>query len=121
MKDANSLFLSIAAVVLAIAPAAGGAVETDKATGLLKNPGWEQVRANCGGCHSHALVTSQRADRQTWLDIIRWMQATQNLWQFTPEIEAQILDYLATSYAPQPKRRRAPIPPSLMPPAKSAG
>ena len=89
--------------------------ETDSATGLKKAPGWEQVRAHCGGCHSHALVTSQRADRQTWLDVIRWMQETQNLWQFQPETETQILDYLAQNYGPQPNRRRAPIPPSLMP------
>jgi hypothetical protein len=91
------------------------AANVDEASGLIVNPGWEQVRANCGGCHSHALVTAQRADRKTWLDIIRWMQATQNLWQLQPEVETQILDYLAANYPPQSNRRRAPIPPSLMP------
>jgi hypothetical protein len=91
------------------------AADIDAASGLIKNPGWEQVRAHCGGCHSHALVTGQRADRNTWLDIIRWMQKTQNLWQFQPQVETQILDYLAANYPPQPNRRRAPIPPSLMP------
>ena len=91
------------------------AAEIDTTTGLVKNPGWELVRAHCGGCHSHALVTNQRADRQTWLDMIRWMQATQNLWQFPADTESQILDYLASTYPPQPNRRRAPIPPSLMP------
>jgi len=97
--------------------AATPAAEIDEATGLVKNPGWEMVRIHCGGCHSHALVSGQRADRQTWLDIIRWMQATQNLWQFDPATEKQILDYLADSYPPQPNRRRAPIPPSLLPAA----
>ena len=87
----------------------------DEQTGLVKNTGWELVRAHCGGCHSHRIVTNQKADRQTWLDIIRWMQATQNLWQFDPTTEAGILDYLARNYPPQPNRRRAPIPPSLMP------
>jgi len=91
------------------------AADVDEASGLIKAPGWEFVRANCGGCHSHALVIQQRADRQTWLDMIRWMQASQNLWQFPPDTEAQILDYLAANYPPQPNRRRAPIPPSLMP------
>jgi len=91
------------------------AAEFDAASGLIKAPGWEIVRANCGGCHSHALVIQQCADRQTWLDMIRWMQASQNLWQFPPDTEAQILDYLAANYSPQPNRRRAPIPPSLMP------
>lgn len=89
--------------------------EIDDATGLKIAPGWEQVRIHCGGCHSHALVTGQRADRQTWLDIIRWMQATQNLWQFDETTETAILDYLASNYPPQPNRRRAPIPPSLLP------
>jgi hypothetical protein len=83
-------------------------------------PGWELVRAHCGGCHSHRIVTSQRADRQTWLDIIRWMQATQNLWQFDDATETAILDYLASNYPPQQNRRRAPIAPSLMPP-RAAG
>lgn len=95
--------------------------DKDVTTGLIIAPGWEHVRAHCGGCHSHALVTGQRADRQTWLDMIRWMQDTQNLWQFEPTTENAILDYLAQNYPPQPKRRRAPIPTSLMPkpPAES--
>ena len=50
--------------------------------------------------------------------MIRWMQDTQNLWQFTPEVEKQILDYLAQNYPPQANRRRAPIPVSLMPPVR---
>jgi hypothetical protein len=101
---------------LLLAPAlAMSATEIDETTGLKIDPGWELVRIHCGGCHSHALVTGQRADRQTWLDIIRWMQATQKLWQFDPATEKQILDYLADNYPPQPHRRRAPIPPSLVP------
>ncbi len=98
------------------------AADTDSTTGLEIAPGWELVRAHCGGCHSHKLVTAQRADRQTWLDMIRWMQETQNLWTFDPTTEAGILDYLAENYPPQPNRRRAPIPASLMPPkAPAAG
>ena len=112
--------MKLLAFVLLCVPAIAGAADIDKASGLIKNPGWEQVRAHCGGCHSHALVTSQRADRKTWLDIIRWMQETQNLWQFQPQVETQILDYLAANYPPQPNRRRAPIPPSLMPKAADA-
>ncbi len=91
------------------------AEETDETTGLIIDDGWQLVRIHCGGCHSHALVTGQRADRQTWLDMIRWMQATQNLWQFDAATETGIVDYLARNYPPQPNRRRAPIPASLMP------
>ena len=108
--------VSLLAAVLCLSTSANAA-EVDATTGLRIAPGWQHVRAHCGACHSHALVTQQRADRQTWLDMIRWMQASQNLWQFSPDIEAQILDYLAENYPPQPNRRRAPIPLSLMPPA----
>jgi len=104
-----------ALLLLLLLPALTSAADVDEVTGLIRNPGWEQVRAHCGGCHSHALVTSQRADRNTWLDTLRWMQATQNLWQFEPSVETQILDYLAENYPPMANRRRAPIPPSLMP------
>jgi len=105
--------LAVAALLL---PGVGAGAELDGATGLAVAPGWDLVRAHCGACHSHKLVTSQRADRQTWLDMIRWMQRTQNLQQFDSRTEAGILDYLATNYPPVPTRRRAPIPPSLMPP-----
>lgn len=103
-------------IVLLAGPVA--ADDIDEATGLATGPGWELVRAHCGGCHSYKLVTAQRADRQTWLDTIRWMQATQNLWEFDAATENRILDYLAEYYPPQPARRRAPIPLSLMPPAE---
>lgn len=109
------------AILALCAAATAGAAEVDEQTGLVKADGWEQVRIHCGGCHSHKLVTAQRADRQTWLAIIRWMQATQNLWQFDPTTENAILDYLATNYPPRPDRRRAPIPPPLMPPKTLPG
>lgn len=107
--------VAVCLLATAFAALANDTDTVDAATGLIKAPGWEDVRAHCGGCHSHALVTQQRADRQTWLEMIRWMQESQNLWQFPAETEAQILDYLAANYPPQPNRRRAPIPASLMP------
>lgn len=110
--------MRLALILILISPTLAFAEDVDESSGLIKNPGWQQVRVHCGGCHSHALVTSQRADRKTWQEIIRWMQASQNLWQFQPEVETQILDYLAANYPPQPNRRRAPIPATLMPGAK---
>lgn len=94
---------------------------TDSVTGLKIAPGWELVRAHCGGCHSHALITGQRADRDTWLRMIRWMQDSQNLWQFPADTESAILDYLASSYPAREDRRRAPIPPHLLPPKRNLG
>ena len=90
-------------------------VRIDAASGLKIDTGWNDVRIHCGACHSYALVTQQRADRPTWQGWIRWMQDTQNLWQFDPATEGRILDYLAKNYPPQANRRRAPIPPDLMP------
>jgi hypothetical protein len=90
--------------------------EIDTTTGLRIDAGWEQVRIHCGGCHSHALITQQRADRDTWQSMIRWMQSSQNLWQFAPEVETEILDYLSTNYPPRESLRRAPLPVSLRPP-----
>lgn len=107
-------------ILLCLSSVSLAAQETDDASGLIKAEGWQLVRIHCGGCHSHKLVTSQRGDRQSWLAIIRWMQATQNLWQFDDATEEGILSYLATNYPPQADRRRAPIPPQLMPPRPAA-
>jgi len=87
----------------------------DKETGLVISSGWDLVRVHCGGCHSHKIVTSQRADRRTWLSMIRWMQETQNLWDFDSTTEDIMLDYLAREYPPDINRRRQPILPNLMP------
>jgi hypothetical protein len=43
------------------------------------------------------------------------MQVKQNLWQFEPEVERKIVAWLAETYPPSADRRRAPIPPDLMP------
>lgn len=107
------------ALVLFLLPGMLAAQEVDEPTGLKKAPGWLSVRAHCGGCHSHALVTAQRGDRDTWLGMIRWMQETQNLWQFAPEVEDEILSYLAANYAPLPPTRRAPLPAGQRPSRKS--
>lgn len=83
--------------------------------GLIEAEGWELVYAHCSACHSLGLVVAQRGDRATWLRLIRWMQATQNLWEFAPQTEDRILDYLAANYPPGNSYRRAPLPPELMP------
>lgn len=88
----------------------------DAATGLIESEGFVTVRANCTVCHSARLITQQRATRSGWLEMIRWMQATQNLWPLDPTTETTILDYLATHYAPSGSWRRAPLPPSQRPP-----
>ena len=103
--------------VVGIVPAFALAADIDTDTGLVTTTGWEDVRAHCGGCHAYSVVTNQRANRDAWLDMIRWMQRTQNLWQIPDEIETRILDYLAENYGPDEaaRQRRAPIAQELMP------
>ena len=106
------------AIEAPVAPAPAAATEPaiDPVTGLRMATDWELVRANCVACHSSKLITQQRGTAQQWLTLIRWMQAKQNLWQFDPDVEARIVAYLATNYPPGADRRRAAIPPELMPP-----
>jgi hypothetical protein len=91
-------------------------VEIDSLTGLKMNENWELVRNNCIACHSLKLVTQQRGTATQWLAIIRWMQDKQNLWQFDPDTESKIINYLAETYPPREDQRRAAVPPQLMPP-----
>lgn len=107
-------------LVLAAACHAPGAlaedVELDAFTGLKMSGDWELVRNNCIACHSLKLITQQRGSAAQWLNMIRWMQEKQNLWQFAPDTEARIVGYLADNYPPEADRRRSAIPPDLMPP-----
>lgn len=75
------------------------------ATGFKNDEGLQLVIANCTSCHSAKLVTQNRATKEGWLGIIRWMQETQNLWDLGNN-EAIIVDYLAKNYAPDKKGRR---------------
>lgn len=75
-------------------------------TGFVVDDNWQVVVATCTACHSAKLVTQNRADRDGWTKMIRWMQKTQKLWDLGDN-EALILDYLAKNYAPQKKGRRA--------------
>ncbi len=81
---------------------------------LKTGPNSEIVAQTCVPCHSLKLVTQNRADRQGWLSMIRWMQEKQGLWPLG-ENEDKILDYLSTYYGPTKSFRRAPIPSELMP------
>ena len=79
-------------------------------------PGFDLVSTQCTACHSARLITQNRADRDGWLAMIRWMQETQGLWPFDEATETAILDYLAKNYAPSALHRRAPLSESMLPP-----
>ena len=114
MRLRRALAIAIAAFIGPISMAAD--IEIDPATGLKMAGDWEVVRNHCIACHSPKLITQQSGSAKQWLNMIRWMQEKQNLWQFDPETEKKIIGYLAENYPPQEDRRRAPIPTDLMPP-----
>lgn len=105
----------LAAALLGAMATAPALAETDRETGLRIAPGWEAVKAQCGVCHSHKLVTAQRGDAAFWSGLIRWMQATQNLWALPAPLEGEIVSYLATHYNETDWGRRPPLPPTLLP------
>jgi hypothetical protein len=75
-------------------------------TGLIYAEGFNIVRGTCTACHSAKLVTQNRATREGWMEMIRWMQAKQGLWDLGDN-EPIILNYLAANYAPQEVGRRS--------------
>ncbi|MEM8897085.1 MAG: monoheme cytochrome C [Bacteroidota bacterium] len=78
------------------------------ATGFIAEGDYMTVVANCTSCHSSKLVLQNRATKEGWEEMIRWMQQTQKLWDLG-ENEEKILNYLATHYGPEDKGRRAPL------------
>jgi hypothetical protein len=93
----------------------GGEVDQDKVvdgihvqTGLIYAEGFDIVRGTCTACHSAKLVTQNRATREGWEEMIRWMQASQGLWDLGAN-EPAILNYLAANYAPKDIGRRASL------------
>jgi len=75
------------------------------ATGMIYDQNFSLVKNACTSCHSAKLITQNRASREGWKQMIRWMQATQGL----PDLgksERKILDYLAKNYAPEESGRR---------------
>ena len=85
---------------------------------LKPGQGSDIVAQTCVACHSLKLVTQNRADREGWLAMIRWMQEKQGLWPLGPNEEV-ILDYLSTHYGPTKSFRRAPLPKQMMPRSKN--
>ena len=91
-------------------PASSNQVENgvDVDSGFIAEGDYQLVKVVCTACHSAKLVTQNRATREGWEQMIRWMQETQKLWDLGAS-EDKILDYLATHYAPENKGRRAQL------------
>ncbi|NQV71345.1 MAG: hypothetical protein HQ498_15065 [Pseudohongiella sp.] len=93
-----------------------------EATGLIREDGWQSVQENCTRCHTTQMITQNSGSREVWKSRIVWMQATQGLEQLNANVEASILDYLATNYGPRAVSRRAGLGEHLLPdiPSSSA-
>jgi len=115
MKNLLRIWIFLMCTALPILLSGSHAQETDDYTGLLMTSGWEQVRANCIRCHSAQLITQNSGSREVWKSRIVWMQETQGLSQLNPDVESEILDYLATNYGPKAASRRAPLAANLLP------
>ena len=77
-------------------------------SGLIVDDDLPVIIANCTGCHSGKLVGQNRATREGWKEMIRWMQATQNLHDLG-ENEEIILNYLEKYYGPEESGRRKQV------------
>ena len=95
---------------LAFAQTDASKIEIDSQTGLIKDKNFALIEINCLACHGADLITNMKANRKTWLTTIRWMQASEGLWEIPPEDESRILDYLTEHYGERfDTRRRVPI------------
>jgi len=74
-------------------------------TGFKEGEGLMAVVNNCTNCHSAQLVMQNRMNEERWIETIRWMQETQNLWDLGLNEEI-IVNYLVTNYPPSSKGRR---------------
>jgi cytochrome c1 len=89
----------------------------DKESGLKIAKGYKTVKQHCMVCHSAKFIIHQRGTRDIWLEMIKWMQKTQGLWDLGKD-EAIILDYLEKNYAPDDKEvRRKNLPENMLPKA----
>lgn len=79
--------------------------EIHEPTGFIVDEGMQETITNCTSCHSAKLVTQNRMSKEGWINTIRWMQETQNLWNLGPNEEI-ITTYLAKHYAPTETGRR---------------
>lgn len=74
-------------------------VKTDPETGLAIDDQLMLVKGQCTACHSSKLILQSRFSREKWIERIRWMQRTQNLWDLG-ESEPAIVAYLTKHYGP---------------------
>ncbi len=73
-------------------------LELNPRTRLIMGDGYPVVERECAQCHPTQIIRSYRANREEWLDAIRWMQAEKGLKKFDNQTEETILTYLENYY-----------------------
>lgn len=72
--------------------------ETDDYWGLPREGAYELVAGYCSACHSLQIVMQQRASRERWRSMLKWMVEEQNMPPLDPQEYEQILDYLTEHF-----------------------
>jgi mono/diheme cytochrome c family protein len=70
----------------------------DSNTGFVIDNGYKITTTHCTACHSAQIIIQQGQTRSGWLELIKWMQEEQDLWEIPKEQLELILNYLATNY-----------------------
>jgi len=87
----------------------GSNYETDPATNLVIDKGFDTVVENCLTCHpSDIIVDNRKKDRKSWLELIKKMQTTVCFLDLGPAAEKKILDYLEKHYTKTQKKELVP-------------
>jgi len=74
------------------------AVAQDDYEALPDGEGKDLVYGICSACHSFKLVAQQGMTRKKWDKTLDWMYEQQGMPRLEPEIESQVLDYLAQHF-----------------------
>jgi hypothetical protein len=80
-------------------PFRADSTQLDPESGLIVDTQLTLVKAQCTACHSARIIRHSHFSREKWMERIRWMQRTQNLWDLG-ESEPAVLTYLAKHYGP---------------------
>lgn len=73
---------------------------TETLPGLRPGPGREHVIGNCCGCHSGAIIASNRLTRDAWNEVIDTMQKKHGMHALRGRVRRAILDYLEAVQRP---------------------
>ncbi len=80
----------------------------DPTTNLVVDKGFNTVVENCLTCHPSDLIINKQRSRKEWAKLIKWMQTNVGLWEFEPQTEKTILDYLEKYYSHSKKEELVP-------------